>query len=269
LSLRISGANAGKRVVTYLGADKTPRPTSNGAFAEQVATDSELVAVVPDTMSMAQATTLPVGAFTAYLLLEAVEPAVKQSDDAKWVLVWGASSSVGHFAVQLAAKQGWNVIAVASGAHKELALKLGAKYFVDYRKDDVPSKVSEILASNGGGKLYGVMDPISSGETLQSCQDLIVAHSDSSALRIISSTGAYQIPKETHGVKYQSISFGAQLDSPEAREWMISRFPTVLSLQPQSVKSVPGPYTAETVEKAFSISQKGVSGEKVVIEWTK
>jgi NADPH:quinone reductase-like Zn-dependent oxidoreductase len=259
----------GKRVVTYLGADKNQRPTSSGAYVEQVEADSKLIAAIPDTLSMAQATTLPVGGLTATLLVEAVEPALQQNDDVKWVVVWGASSSVGHFAVQLAAKRGWTVIAVASAAHKDLVMQLGAKYFVDYRKDDVPSKVSEILASNGGGKLYGVMDPISSPDTLQACQDLIVAHSETTALRIVSSTGAYVIPRETYGVKYESLLFGNQLDTPEGRQWMSDRFPAVLALQPQAVKSVTGPFTAETVEKGLLISQKGVSGEKVVIEWTK
>jgi NADPH:quinone reductase-like Zn-dependent oxidoreductase len=220
-------------------------------------------------MSMAQATTLPVGAFSALLLVEVVEPALQQSNDARVTLVWGASSSVGHFTVQLAAKKGWHVIAVASAAHKKLALQLGAKDFVDYRKDDVSSKVREILASYGGAKLYGVMDCISNAETLQACQDLIVGHSDASASRIVAHTVEYQTPVETHGVRYESIDFGRHLNSPEKRQWISTHFPTVLTLQPQTVKSVTGPFTAETLEKAFAISQNGVSGEKIVIEWAK
>jgi NADPH:quinone reductase-like Zn-dependent oxidoreductase len=263
----------GQRVVVYLGANKTPRPTNAGAFVEQLILDTDVVAIVPESMSSLQATTLPVGALTAYQLMEAITPALSSLDSLKkWVVVWGASSSVGHFAVQLALLQGWEVIAVASAAHKDLIQnKLGAQHFVDYRVDDVSSAVKEIL---NGDKLVAAMDPIGDKSTVEACRDLIVSNGHDSKVTsavgtyIVSTTNGMSIPSETHGIKFVGVDLGTTLDSFEGRQWVKSRLPTVMTLQPQSVLTVRGPYSAETVEKGFSASQKGVSGQKVVIEWT-
>jgi hypothetical protein len=43
----------------------------------------------------------------------------------------------------------------------------------------------------------------------------------------------------------------------------------MVELQTQPIRSVKGPFTAETVEEAFQANKSGVSGEKVVIEWAK
>ena len=60
-------------------------------------------------------------------------------------LIWGASSSVGMFALPILRYFGYNnLIAVASKGHHELLKSLGARHTIDYRDQDV---VDQILAT--------------------------------------------------------------------------------------------------------------------------
>ena len=70
-----------------------------GAWAEQAAVDTELLAELPDAVTFEQAATLPVAALTALRSLEVAGFVL-----GKRVLVTGASGGVGRFAIQLA---GW------------------------------------------------------------------------------------------------------------------------------------------------------------------
>jgi hypothetical protein len=64
------------------------------------------------------------------------------------------------------------------------------------------------------------------------------------------------------------VNLGSALDRPGDRKLIGSSLPTMTALKTMPVRLVKGPVSAETVEKAFQVSKDGVSGEKVVIEWT-
>ncbi|KAL8286378.1 hypothetical protein RQP46_004395 [Phenoliferia psychrophenolica] len=74
------------------------------------------------------------------------------------ILVWGGSSSVGAYAIQLAKLSGHKVVATASPANFEYVKSLGADVVVDYH--DAEKAVQEIKAATGG-KLSLVVDAIS------------------------------------------------------------------------------------------------------------
>jgi NADPH:quinone reductase-like Zn-dependent oxidoreductase len=77
------------------------------------------------------------------------------------ILVWGAASSVGLYAVQILKYYGYkNVIVTASGKHHDMLKEMGAKAAVDYRSD---SAVEEILNAASGPVKY-VLDCIGSLE---------------------------------------------------------------------------------------------------------
>jgi NADPH:quinone reductase-like Zn-dependent oxidoreductase len=101
-----------------------------------------LVAHKPATMSFEQAAALPVGGLTARAFLR--KAGVRSGER---VLVYGASGSVGTFAVQLARHLGAWVTGVCSAANVALVKSLGATEVIDYTKDDFTA----------GGRSYDVV----------------------------------------------------------------------------------------------------------------
>ncbi|MBI5646539.1 MAG: zinc-binding dehydrogenase [Ignavibacteriae bacterium] len=97
-----SSPAAGTRVVGFL---------EEGAWGEMLAAPGRSLAVIPDTVSDAVASTLPVAGMTALYALEEAGSLL-----GKKVLVTGASGGVGHFAVRLAALAGASVTAVIRNA---------------------------------------------------------------------------------------------------------------------------------------------------------
>lgn len=91
-----------------------------------------LVARKPANLSHEEAAAVPVGALTAQYFLRESGLAKGQS-----VLVYGASGSVGTYAIQLAKALGAEVTGVCSTANVELVRGLGADHVVDYSKEDV------------------------------------------------------------------------------------------------------------------------------------
>jgi NADPH:quinone reductase len=97
-----------------------------GAWAENVAVPTRTLAPLPDTVSDAQAATLPVAGLTALYALALGHPLL-----ARRVLVTGASGGVGRFAVQLAKRAGAHVTAVSRNPERAKGLKeLGADEIV-------------------------------------------------------------------------------------------------------------------------------------------
>lgn len=251
----------GKRVVAYLGAIKTNHATDRGAFCQQVAIDADVVGEIPDSISFAAAATLPVGAMTATLLLNALS--VEKGDK---VLVWGASSSVGYNTVQLAISRGLKPIAIASGKHGPALQAFGVAGFVDYTKKDVKKKVKEIC---GDDKLNSAVDCIGTPTTFGMCSELVGELGGAGAERVVSTVSSFGLPEPPQGVEMSSVTLGPGLDDPDMREKVVkATLPIMVDLQTLPVRSIKGPFSAETVQEAFQTCKSGVSGEKVVIEWT-
>lgn len=109
-----SGPPAGTRVVgmVYPGA----------GWAQQAAVATDVLAPLPDSVSFAQAATLPVAGMTALLALRLGGTPIGQK-----VLVTGANGGVGRFAVQLAALAQAHVTAlVRDDSQRDVLLGLGA-----------------------------------------------------------------------------------------------------------------------------------------------
>lgn len=102
-----------------------------GGFAEYVCARADALALKPANLSFEQAAAVPIGATTALRLLRK-----GQIQRGQKVVIYGASGSVGTYALQLAKYFGADVTAVCSTASLEVVRALGADRVSDYTRED-------------------------------------------------------------------------------------------------------------------------------------
>jgi len=142
-----------------------------GAFTEYAKTFSDLVWKIPEgTLSFEQAVATASPLNTAFQALYGAKELgltqhfnsapPKEAGDT-WVFVYGGSSGVGQFAIQLAKLSGYKVVTVASPRNHEFLKGLGADAVFDYRDSDVVQKVK----ATAGNKISHVFDTIAGDDT--------------------------------------------------------------------------------------------------------
>ncbi len=144
----------GDGVTSLKVGDRIATGGSRGGFAEYCVTIAANAVTIPDALPYAEATNFPTLYPTAYGAL-------------KWkanllpgevLLVHGAGGGSGLTGIEVGKAMGAAVIASAGGADKLAAAKAaGADHLIDYRREDLRTKVLELTGGRGADVIY---DPV-------------------------------------------------------------------------------------------------------------
>jgi len=182
----------GKSVTRFKVGDQVFASTLTekfGAYAEYKAFPEQgMVVLKPANMTYEEAAAIPIGATTALRLLR--KGNIKRGQK---VLIYGASGSVGTYAVQLAKFFEAEVTAVCSRSNIDMVKWLGTDHVIDYTKDDFSSideryevifdtlakfpksQYSKVLAPNGTYLSMAKLDTKESMDNLVFIKELIEA----------------------------------------------------------------------------------------------
>ncbi len=130
----------GKNVTRYKVGDAVFGSTTKSGFGGNAEykclPETNALALKAENVTHASAATLPIGAATALWFLRQAKVDQPQKRQKFKVLVYGASGSVGTFAVQLAKHFGAEVTGVCSTQNIDLIKSLGADHIIDYTRQD-------------------------------------------------------------------------------------------------------------------------------------
>jgi NADPH:quinone reductase len=147
-----TGPAAGTRVVALM---------DEFGWAQRGAVPSHRMAVLPDNVSFAQASTLPVAGLTALRTLRYGGALIGRR-----VLITGAAGGVGTLAVQIAARSGAHVTAVVGRQERAAGLKeLGAAEIVE-GIENAQGRFALVLESGGGASLATAIQRVESKGTI-------------------------------------------------------------------------------------------------------
>jgi NADPH:quinone reductase-like Zn-dependent oxidoreductase len=127
--------SVGEKVTLFKVGDQVYGDSGSlaGAYAEYLSMPADgAIAAKPTNLTFEEAAAIPRGAQTALYFVRD-KGKIKSGQD---VLVYGASGSVGTYAVQLANYYGANVTGVCSTANLDLVQSLGVQRVIDYTEED-------------------------------------------------------------------------------------------------------------------------------------
>lgn len=147
--LEISGevVDVGSDVRRFKRGDLVCALVTGGGYAEYAVANHNVTMTLPAGLDLVEAAAMPETFMTVWLNL--VQRGKLQAGES--VLIHGGASGIGTTATMIAKAMGASKImtTVASEAHREASLRLGADHAINYLEDDFVTKVAEFTEGKG------------------------------------------------------------------------------------------------------------------------
>ncbi|KAH6673678.1 putative alcohol dehydrogenase [Halenospora varia] len=261
-------------IVTDTGSAVTKFKNSNidhGAFQTYTVLRELATTIIPDKMSFEYGCVFPMGMATAtiaiFVKMGIPRPTSHISPQNSGFLVWGASSSAGMSAVQLARNLGFKVFVTASLAHYDYLRSLGAFEVFGYHDSDVVDKivVSAIIA---GTPIKFGFDSIPEANAPKQCANVHAVGGGNNAKLVLTLPWLENEEKPKKIEILQTEAFETGTSQSEFGAWFFNVY-LQDALEDKSVVSAPKAEIVEggieSAQNAWDMSKAGVSGKKIVV----
>jgi NADPH:quinone reductase-like Zn-dependent oxidoreductase len=269
----------GQKVLALTDAFFAGGAPDRGAFQKKVVVPYQSVAAMAPWLSFDEACKIPLGLLTAWNGLRALGLSARArcpAGERRAVLIWGASSSVGSNAVQIANGLGYRVFATA-GHHNAMYVGSLAQpkephpRVFDYKDDGVVEKIVEAMKADGV-RLEGILDAVGA---LDECSRVATGMDAAVTTKLASAAWV----GEGVGKQGLDVTF---IESPrdvgERKKWLHFVFAEWLTTElaekrfkpspkPKLVKSkAPAKGGLKLIDEGIDEMKAGVSGVKLIVE---
>ena len=175
-----------------------------GTYAEQLVVPAADLAVVPDGLDLATASTVPLNGLAAAQIVDLLGDA---PTDGNRLLVTGAAGAVGGYVASLAQDRGWQVTGLARAEDEEFVRGLGAGFTTraepgwDAVADGAVLQEQGLALVRDGGAFVGVQPSAKPATERGITVDVVVAHPDGPRLGdLLAHAASGELPARVHAV---------------------------------------------------------------------
>ncbi|KAM0562187.1 hypothetical protein ACHAPJ_002632 [Fusarium lateritium] len=247
-----------------------------GAFSGYTKAHESICFKVPKSTSLQEAATVPLASLTAWLAFFSKDSLnIDRTKSDTTVLIWGGSSSVGQYAVQIAALSGFKIVTTCSPHSFDLVKSLGAHHVFDYKDSNVVDSIKEVAPG-----LKYVFDTIGNKTSSEQASQAIDENGGTLCTVRPDKSFTENVTKQTkvtpvlvwtafnRVIQYKKASFPASEDDHKLGTEFNEKLPGWLDegkIKPNKAKVLPGGLDA--VAGGFQEHRDGkISGYKLVYE---
>lgn len=173
-----------------------------GTYAEQLIVPASDIAVVPGSVDLATAATVPLNSLTAAQLVDLLGDGEGRS-----LLVTGAAGAVGGYAVSLAQDRGWRVTGLARAEDEDFVRGLGAGFTAaatpgwDAVADGAVLQEQGVALVRDAGLFVGVQPGAAPGQERGITVRVVAVRPDGARLaQLLDATASGHLPARVHAV---------------------------------------------------------------------
>lgn len=259
----------GSRVTAFASSFFHKGRPEYGAYQRYVLVNENNVSILPASYTFVEGAVFPMAAMTTWngWLWAGIPRVVDSMPERQGVLVWGASSSMGCFAVQEGKLMGFAVYATASPKHHAYLKSLGAARVFDYTAEDVVSQIVDAAREDGLSIRVGFH---ATGSQQLSVDVMGQLRGEAGSVKLAIAPRLDTDVKVPDGVETAFVQ--PPLDPEERKErcrwifgeWLQGKLAAKQLVASPQIKVVDG--GLQSANKALDELKAGVSGLKLVLE---